>query len=240
VNALGIDDRRVRIRITEALRGAFALLRRLDRTLLLGFAAAALATVAFAQLLDEVHDNESLVHWDESASEWIADWRGRGLTGVMRVATHLADPVVVTALVLVASAVLLARRHRGAALFLVASTAGTGLLVLVAKLAIARPRPGVPVRLIDASGYAFPSGHAAQSLACYGALAIIAAVLIDDRRARVLVCTVAALTAFVVGLSRVVLGAHWFSDVVAGWVLAGGWLAVLLTGRRALLLRTER
>jgi undecaprenyl-diphosphatase len=113
-------------------------------------------------------------------------------------------------------------------------------LVLVAKLAIARPRPGVPVRLIDASGYAFPSGHAAQSLACYGALAIIAAVLIDDRRARVLVCTVAALTAFVVGLSRVVLGAHWFSDVVAGWVLAGGWLAVLLTGRRALLLRTER
>ena len=78
--------------MAEALRGALALLRRLDRTLLLGFAAAALATVVFAQLLDEVRDNESLVRWDESASEWIADWRGRGLTGLMRWATHLADP----------------------------------------------------------------------------------------------------------------------------------------------------
>lgn len=231
---------RLTTRTVDAVRGSLDLLRRLDRPLLAGFAFSAAATVLFIQLFDEVHEQDLMVRVDESASQWIAEWRGRGLSGLMRVVTVLADPWFVVLLVTAAAVTLLARRRRGAALFLVVATAGTGLLVLVAKLVTARPRPDTAVALISVSGYSFPSGHAAQSLALYGSLAIIAAILIDDRYVRVAVCTAALVLAFSVGISRVVLGVHWLSDIVAGWILAAVWLTVLLTGRRVLLLRSEQ
>lgn len=229
-------EKRLHERLADGVRSLAPLIRRVDRHLAAAFAVAAIATVLFAALMDEVHENDVMVRTDRAASRWVADWRGDGLTGLMRVATMLADPWFVVVLVALAACFLLVRRRRGAALFLVVSTVGTALLVLIAKLVIARPRPGLPVALIHANGYAFPSGHAAQSLALYGAFAVIVAVIVRDPRWRILACASSLMVAFVVGISRVVLGAHWLSDVVAGWALAAGWLAALLTGRRALML----
>lgn len=228
-----------RARLAETANATVALIRRADRPVLVGFAAATLATLVFAQIYDEVDESDLMVRLDQSASTWISDWRGGGLTGLMRVATILADPWFVVAATTLVTIELLVRRRRGAALFLVAATVGTSLLVMVAKLATGRDRPVPPISLMEVDGYSFPSGHAAQSVALYGALAIIATTVIVDRRKHVVVYLTALGISGVVGISRVVLGVHWLSDVVGGWLLAAAWLATLATGRRALLLRSE-
>ncbi len=95
-------------------------------------------------------------------------------------------------------------------------------------------------------GYAFPSGHATEATAVYGMLAVVLASGTRRWRAKVLGWASAVLTAAVVGISRLYLGAHWLTDVLAGWALGGTWLLLVLamaqalTGRRPLLLGPRR
>jgi undecaprenyl-diphosphatase len=81
---------------------------------------------------------------------------------------------------------------------------------------------------VTAHGLAFPSGHSAQAVALYGALAWLAWELGRPRRTRIWACCAAAGIAFAVGLTRVYLGVHWPTDVVGGWLLGIGWLALLI------------
>jgi undecaprenyl-diphosphatase len=79
--------------------------------------------------------------------------------------------------------------------------------------------------LTSASGPAFPSGHATQSLSTFAALALGAAALLPSARRPTL--ALAALVAAGVGWSRVYLGVHWATDVLAGWVAAACWVALV-------------
>lgn len=208
-----------------------SVLRRADRALVVTFAVAALASIVFAKLFDAVRENDRMVRIDEAATRWIAQRRGDPLNDAMQVVTRLADPWLVAAVVIFTAAALIARRQHGAALFVAASSVGTALLVRIVKAAIGRPRPDGAV--ITVTGSSFPSGHAAQSIALYGAVALLVANVVQTRSRRLAVLATAALVVLSVGISRVVLGVHWLSDVIAGWVLAAGWLAMLLAGRRA-------
>jgi undecaprenyl-diphosphatase len=90
-----------------------------------------------------------------------------------------------------------------------------------------RPRPPAADRLTVVHGWSYPSQHAAQALATWGMLALM---LMAGRsaRARLLLAAGAALIAFVVGLTRIYLGAHWMTDVLGGWALAGVWDSLLI------------
>jgi len=80
----------------------------------------------------------------------------------------------IVAAVITSSATALALRHRCTdALFVAANATGTAITVAILKHAVGRPRPALPDRLISETGTAFPSGDAAQSIACYGALAVV-------------------------------------------------------------------
>lgn len=224
------------MRKTSTSRGRLrAVLRRADAALVVTAAGAALATVVFAKLLDAVHENDRMVRIDVAATEWIAQRRGEALSDVMQAVTRLADPWVVAAVVILTASALAVRHRRGAASFVVAASIGAAVLVWITKAAVSRPRPTDAV--IAVTGSSFPSGHAAQSLAVYGALALVAAASVRSGSRRLVLVAAAALTALCVGLSRVVLGVHWLSDVIAGWALAAGWLAALLAGRQAFHLR---
>ena len=156
------------------------------------------------------------------------------ISHVARTVTLFGNGLVVASVVVVSVVFFLVRRRFFDALFLGLSSAGTAVLVAVVKHLIDRPRPVATLRLVAATGAAFPSGHAAQSVACYGALAFVVVRSTRSRRARVQAVTAAAFVAFAIGASRVYLGVHWPSDVVSGWMIATG-LLLTLAGAREML-----
>ena len=135
--------------------------------------------------------------------------------------------------ILAAALVLLfALRDRAGAWWLLLTVySGAGLNHLL-KHWIQRPRPGQePLAITD---FAFPSGHAAQATLLYGALAALVVLHVRARGLRAAAVLAAAAMVALVATSRLVLRAHWFSDVVAGVLVGGGWLALCLAARAAL------
>ena len=104
--------------------------------------------------------------------------------------------------------------------------AGAAVLETVLKYSFHRPRP-VPFFGTAPPSYSFPSGHALASLCFYGQLAIVLTDKICSRSARVLVWLVTGVFIAAIGLSRVYLGVHYSSDVIAGYAVATAWISSL-------------
>lgn len=128
----------------------------------------------------------------------------------------LWTPLVAVALLL---GLLLARQRR-AALFFLWSVGGAGVLNLFAKLLLARARPTLWASIAPEASYSFPSGHAMAATA----LALTLGILLWPTRARWAAVVVGACWALLMGWSRVYLGVHFPSDVLAGWVGSVGWV----------------
>lgn len=111
------------------------------------------------------------------------------------------------------------------AVFVGAAAAGASLLFTVVKRLLDRARPPLDGHMVDVTNESLPSGHATMSVAVLGSLIVLAW---PGRGLAARVAMVAGATAWAgaVGLSRIYLGVHWFSDVVAGWLLGGAWLAL--------------
>jgi undecaprenyl-diphosphatase len=101
---------------------------------------------------------------------------------------------------------------------------GLYLLSPVLKILFARPRPDLLEHLVRVSGNSFPSGHALRSAGVYLVLALLMSNVVGGRTKPFLV-SAAIMISTCVALSRVYLGVHWPSDIIAGWIIAAGWLA---------------
>jgi undecaprenyl-diphosphatase len=113
----------------------------------------------------------------------------------------------------------------------VAAFGGAGLLTIVLKNLIKRPRPVAAAEFLNGTTFSFPSGHALGSLVGYGILAfVIGATWVESRRGRVRVIIATAVLVIGIGLSRLYLGVHYFSDVVAGYAVGVLWLSVCISG----------
>jgi undecaprenyl-diphosphatase len=119
------------------------------------------------------------------------------------------------------------RRHWLPAVLPALALAGAGAWSVLIKILVGHPRPPVSLRLGTFHSWAYPSQHAAQALATWGMLALM---LMAGRsaRARLLLAAGAGLIAFVTGLTRLYLAAHWMTDVLGGWALAGVWDCLLI------------
>lgn len=102
---------------------------------------------------------------------------------------------------------------------------GISLSTLI-KAWVARPRPGLVPHLDQVSSMSFPSGHALNSTLFYLALALVLAPLLKRRSAQWTLYGFALISSLAIGLSRIALGVHWPSDVLASWVMACGWLGL--------------
>jgi undecaprenyl-diphosphatase len=143
----------------------------------------------------------------------------------MRSVTWLGSTaVIVPALLLVAAVLVMRGRDWRSAILLGAAVAGAVGLYNIVKVAVERPRPPSTLWIGDYSGAAFPSGHATQAVAFYGMLAIVLSAK-RSLRVRVIVWMSAAVITLVVGASRLYLGAHWLTDVLAGYALGAAWIA---------------
>jgi len=215
-----------------------------DRALLLLAAVAAVvalfAGLAVVEVAESVLRGERATTIDARVNTWMGDHRTDVATELMRLATQLANPLVVVAVTVCVAALMVRRGRPRLAVFMVAATALTGLFVSIVKLVVGRPRPATADQLVSVTGASFPSGHAAQSVACYLAIAVIVVWTTSSRAVGVVAIVLAALAAMTVGGSRVYLGVHWTSDVVAGWALAlacvtgltAAWVGVVALRRR--------
>ncbi len=194
----------------------------------------------FGAVLDGVFGAGWLLPWDASVAAWFRSYRSPGLTRVMTLASWLGDPrlLVVASLGLGAALLSFARRRE----FLTAGAvlAGGATLHLLLKAAIQRPRPE-GVWLAAADGYSFPSGHTVGAVLFYGVIAYLGVRMAARRGAeRYLYTRLCAVTVLAVGVSRVYLGVHFFSDVLGGWIAGAFWLSLCLTAARGLRLRSCR
>ncbi|MBJ7456693.1 MAG: phosphatase PAP2 family protein [Thermoleophilia bacterium] len=130
--------------------------------------------------------------------------------------------------VVVLASCVLARRRGGPGwlTFLIGAYAGTQILFWSMKLVVDRPRPPLSIQLTTVGSASYPSGHTAIATAVAAALCVAATRARRPLVRRSLLPLLVALP-LVVGLSRIALGVHWFSDVVGGALLGLGWVLVL-------------
>ena len=205
-------------------------------------AAAILALVAAVALLggvsEDVTQHNGLASSDAAHLRFFTDHRPDLVINAARIVTTLGG-VVVLALIAIAAGLLLWRR--GVPLVAAAAPAfalGVGAtLADIGKQVVDRARPGAGLRLVAEGEPSFPSGHATDSAALFLTLGLVVAVFVL-RRPLVRIATVACsgLLVAAVGVSRLVLGVHWPTDVLAGWAL-GATAALAVTIGATLLTR---
>ena len=165
--------------------------------------------------------------FDTAVGNRVHALRAPALTKFFYLCTLLANTGTIVFLTVAAVIILALRRRFAEALLVAVVVAGGQALGTIVKNVLVRERPPVSGALISPpGGYSLPSGHALAALLLYGVLAFLLVRSLRSRSARVAVATGAAVLIAMVGLSRVYLGVHWPSDVVAAWVLGGVWLAV--------------
>ena len=198
-----------------------------------------LAAVIVGGIWAAVHVDSALVRVDLAAVLLLHRVASDEVTVLAVGITDLAGTKTVFLVGAVSSVLLLLRGQRHSAVSLTLAVAGTQAIVFGIKELVARARPPASSAFVDAAGHAFPSAHAASSVALYGLLAVFLVRRVHGRaRAAAIAVTAAGLG--VIGLTRIYLGAHYPSDVVAGWLVGalvafGAWqLARSLRDRVAL------
>lgn len=193
-------------------------------TLISGIVLAVLVLIFFSWLAEEVFEGDTQ-HFDEQLRSIINQHSSPLLTSVMRVATYLGSTIFLLAILACATlALYFWMKWRDAALILVITMAGALLLNTVLKLAFHRSRPDPFFGIVAPSSYSFPSGHALFSVCFYSTLAALINRRIKNRSIRVVIWSVAALLIVLIGFSRIYLGVHYPSDVVAGYLAAIIWV----------------
>lgn len=146
---------------------------------------------------------------------WLAD--------AVRDVTSLGSTVMLTLIVIASAGYLVLDGKRSSALLLLVSAIGGAILSQVMKEVFGRTRPDVVPHLMSESSLSFPSGHAMMSAVLYLTLGALLARAQHGRRQQIYMFGVALFVALMVGLSRVYLGVHWPSDVLAGWSVGAAW-----------------
>ncbi len=216
--------------VTAPLRGRLGVDGVTLVGLLAGLATVLVLAVGFTDLLDDVLDGEGIAAFDGRVNQWLAGHRESWLTDVLLALTRMGNADVqaaVLAVVCIASAA--AARSWFPIVIGSAGGAGIGLVIVVAKELIGRPRPAQPFAVITAGGYSFPSGHATGA-AAIGLLCawMLCRWVVHGWPLRIAVWTLAIATVGLIGFSRPYLGVHFPTDVLAGWTLGAGWAVTVI------------
>ena len=165
---------------------------------------------------------------DESIAEWIHGHDTPGIAAMMHVVTLFGSPMIVISLAVLAVLILYLYGRRHAATIVGVCVGGGMLLNTGLENLFDRARPNFEPSLANAAGYSFPSGHVAAATLFYGCLAVIAARTIPDWRGRIGAPLIAAGLIGRVSFSRIYLGVHFLTDVLAAQAVGLACLGVSL------------
>lgn len=193
----------------------------------------ALSFLAVA-VYDAVTDEDGIAGIDRPVLDAIITIRNPEANAFITGFTDLAGTVGMPLVAIIALVTLSFRRRSWTPLVLIVAAGGGSLLMTVAgKILIGRDRPpitdAVPPYEVSAS---FPSGHTLNAVAILGVIAYLLILRRHTAWSRALIIVVAVLATVLVAASRVYLGHHWVTDVVAGWALGAAWLALVITAHR--------
>lgn len=183
---------------------------------------AVLALIGFAVMTVQVLEANGPTSLDSSTATAVLDARGALLTVVAVALSALGSfPILAVAAVGAAIALLLRTRRFLPPLTLLITATETGCIVYLTKIIVGRERPPLADLVgTPAADGSFPSGHTTNSTVVYGLAALLLAPTISRIAVRRLLYASTALLAVGIGLSRIYLGYHWTTDVLAGWLLA--------------------
>lgn len=197
--------------------------RELGPTLVGGLLLLAAGLWAFAAVAEEVSEGDTGL--DDRLARWLHAHATDQLTTFFKAVTELGNGIVLAGVAAIAAYLLARRRLFADALLMVLAYCGAEVLSYALKLGFRRDRPFFTDPLATANTYSFPSGHATVSLATYGALAFVLSRRVRGRE-RLAVLGAAAVLVSLIGFSRLYLGVHFLSDVIAGYSAGTAWVAL--------------
>ena len=153
--------------------------------------------------------------WEPIGPHWL-------LTAVTSF-TALGSRTNLTLITALVAAYLFAAKRPAAATFVIGAVAGGALLSGLLKVSFERPRPQIVTHLVDVNSASFPSGHALNASVTFLTLGLLLAKTEQRRPVRIILISAATLLSILIGCSRVYLGVHWPSDVIAGWCVGSAW-----------------
>ncbi|OUE20855.1 phosphatidylglycerophosphatase B [Clavibacter michiganensis] len=225
---------RILARVVQRIMRALGPHAALVITLLVGLVLAVGLSAIAAQVYDNVTDADGVAGLDKPMLALMVGIRTPWLNEAATAYTDVAGVVVMPIIAVVTMLFLAVRRRSWTPVILVVAAGGGSLLLTIAgKDLIGRARPD----LADAvppyeTSPSFPSGHTLNAVAIAGILSYLLLLRQHRRVTRVLSITVAVVFAVTIGASRVYLGHHWFTDVLAAFFLSGAWLALVITAHR--------
>jgi membrane-associated phospholipid phosphatase len=202
--------------------------RSLGLHLFVGLLVIALGILLFGLLARSVPDNAALVQFDQNLALALHAW-ARPVPTTIFIFFSLLGFQVLWGIVLVVGVVLAIQRRWTYLITWAVAWAGGEILNQLLKQLFARPRPVFADPLQSAANYSFPSGHAMFSVIAYGVLAYFVLLGLSQRWQRIAVIVGTLLLVWLIGLSRIYLGVHYFSDVVAGYAAGSAWLSICIT-----------
>ncbi|MCX2748723.1 phosphatase PAP2 family protein [Arthrobacter sp. MI7-26] len=199
-----------------------------------GAIVASLLAFTTGWVYEAVTEADGVAALDHPVLEAAMTMRSPALDAAATAYTDLGGGIGMPILAVIATAVLVLRRRSWTpAILIVTAAAGSLSMTIAGKQLIGRARPplsdAVPPYEYSPS---FPSGHSLNSFVIAGIIAYVIILRFHSPRARAWTVTAAALFALTIGLSRVFLGHHWLTDVLAAWTLGAAWLVVVITAHR--------
>jgi undecaprenyl-diphosphatase len=210
-----------------------------SKRLLIGLAVCIVCLYGFAQLVDEVIIDREFDAVDNIVAHELHAAAQPATTSFFVLITEMGAQVLLVVGVGVGMYFVLRRRWLRLGVWVAALAGGQALNTLL-KAWIARPRPTFADPLATAIYFSFPSGHAMMSLITYGLLAYFLFISLRSAWLRVPITAALISLIFLIGLSRLYLGVHYMTDVVAGFVVGGLWLGICITAMNFILDRRPR
>lgn len=200
--------------------------------LIAGFVLAVILLGTFAKLSRDILHHE-IEHFDSVIGEFIRQFQSESVTSILIFVTDLGDKLAYVIIVLILLFILIKFLKRYLqSIFLVIAVLGSWGLNEFLKAAFERARPEI-AHLVQEDGYSFPSGHAMVALAAYGMIGyIIWSIRREQGKVAWFVPAFVAILIIAIGTSRVYLGVHYPSDVIAGFTAGAVWLMVCIYSMR--------
>lgn len=213
-------------RITARLR-EIMISRRVSLYLIFGLALSVSSLWVFASVAEDVLEGDPIVVADAALATELHNQATPLSTSFYLIISWFGAQGIVVVGVVVGIFYVLRREWLNLTFWLIA-LGGGGLLNALMKQIVARPRPVFVDPIALEQNYSFPSAHAMTSLITFGMVAYFLWVGIPNRYARIMIVFAATLLIILIGISRMALGVHYFSDVIGGFAAGGIWLGVCI------------
>lgn len=193
--------------------------------LILFFMLFTISLLAFFLLANEISDKASLF-FDQPILLFVHSFASPFLNAFFTTVTHLGESIYILIVAMILAAYFAYKRAYQKAVVLLLSMGGIVVANTVLKFIFQRDRPTLWAHLVSETNFSFPSGHAMISIGF--AMALVA--IFWNTKYRVITIVLAAIGTLLVGLSRLYLGVHYPSDILAGWCVSVAWVLLVLVG----------